>query len=197
VVPGLVERHLAALDQRIDADLELGRHHDLVAELRELTDRHRLREHFWGQRMLALHRSGRQAEALDSYREIAKILAEELGIDPGARPRDLHQQILATDASRSAPVPRQLPTRTPHFVGRAGELRQLGDYRDLAGETVIGATGSAPSWSRWEPPSAWATRKPWRGLTSSSPTATGSWATSTPPSRTSTTPSPGTGCWAT
>jgi DNA-binding SARP family transcriptional activator/predicted negative regulator of RcsB-dependent stress response len=139
VVPGLVERRLTAVEQRVEADLELGRHHDLIAELRELTDHHPLREHFWHQRMRALHRSGRRAEALDCYRQVAKVLADELGLDPGAPLRELHQRILEGDSTRTAtlPVPRQLPTRTPHFVGRDQELGRLGDFLGLAGKTVV------------------------------------------------------------
>ncbi|MCS7478912.1 BTAD domain-containing putative transcriptional regulator [Umezawaea endophytica] len=140
VVPGLLERKLAATEQRVEADLALGRHHDLVAELRELTDRHPLREHFWGQLMLALDGSGRQAEALECYRRVAKVLAEELGIDPGPALREVRQRILTGPAplpTSDAQVPRQLPRRTPHFVGRAAELAALTRFRGLTGETVV------------------------------------------------------------
>lgn len=147
VVPGLVERRLMAIEQRVEADLALGRHHDLIAELGELTDRHPLREHFWAQRMLALHRSGRQADALSAYRAISGILADELGVDPGQRLREAHQQVLNGDLGTAAGghlVPRQLPTRTPHFVGREEELHLLGKFLGMTGETVvISALGGA------------------------------------------------------
>ncbi|MEO6088998.1 MAG: BTAD domain-containing putative transcriptional regulator [Umezawaea sp.] len=139
VVPGLVERRLAAVEQRIEADLLLGRHTDLIPELRELTDRHPLREHFWHQRMRALHLAGRQAEALDCFRQVGEVLADELGVDPGPELSELHQRILDGDRTRARTptVPHQLPTRTPHFVGRAAELRRLGGFLDLAAETVV------------------------------------------------------------
>ncbi|MFD9733595.1 BTAD domain-containing putative transcriptional regulator [Umezawaea sp. NPDC059074] len=139
VVPGLVERRLAAVELRIEADLALGGHSDLVPELRELTDRHPLREHFWHQRMRALHLAGRQAEALDCFRQVREVLRDELGVDPGPELRALHQRILVGEHRRptTTPVPRQLPTRTPHFVGRATELRHLGRLLDVAAETVV------------------------------------------------------------
>jgi cytoskeletal protein RodZ len=97
---------LAALEDRIDADLELGRHADLVAELSALAARYPLQERLRGQLMLALYRSGRQAEALDVYRETRRLLADELGLDPSQSLRDLERAILAQDPALDAP-PRQ------------------------------------------------------------------------------------------
>ncbi|WP_194923707.1 AfsR/SARP family transcriptional regulator [Catenulispora pinisilvae] len=97
VVPGLVEQHLAALEQRIDLDLELGLHRERITELIALTTGYPLRERMWAQRMLALYRSGRTAEALRAYHQAHKVLAEELGIDPGLELRDLHQAVLTGD----------------------------------------------------------------------------------------------------
>ena len=77
----LEEIRLAALEQRIEADLTLARHADLVGELEALVAEHPLRERFRGQLMLALYRSGRQAEALDVYRSTRRVLVETFGID--------------------------------------------------------------------------------------------------------------------
>jgi DNA-binding SARP family transcriptional activator len=95
----LEEIRLAAVEQRIEADLALGRHADLVAELEQLVAEHPLRERFCGQLMLALYRSGRQAEALDVYREAREALVAELGIEPTTALRKLQQAILAQDRS--------------------------------------------------------------------------------------------------
>jgi DNA-binding SARP family transcriptional activator len=95
----LEELHLGAVEQRIDADLATGRHADLVAELEVLIGRHPQREHLRGQLMLALYRSGRQGEALETYREARTALVEELGIEPSRRVRELHQAILVQDSS--------------------------------------------------------------------------------------------------
>jgi DNA-binding SARP family transcriptional activator len=81
----LEELQLAAVEARIDADLALGRHDALTAELERLAAEHPLRERLHGQVMLALYRCGRQAEALAAYRRVRDLLAEELGIDPGSR----------------------------------------------------------------------------------------------------------------
>ncbi|MGZ4224465.1 MAG: BTAD domain-containing putative transcriptional regulator [Solirubrobacteraceae bacterium] len=103
----LKERHLEALELRIGADLELGRHGALVAELETLTAEHPLRERLRGQRMLALYRSGRQSEALELYAETRRLLVDELGIEPSAELRELHQAMLGQDpALRLAPAPR-------------------------------------------------------------------------------------------
>jgi len=93
----LDELRLAALEQRIDAELELGRHADLVAELEQLVREQPLRERFRGQLMLALYRSGRQAEALDVYRETRQTLTDELGIEPSPSLQELERGILRHD----------------------------------------------------------------------------------------------------
>ncbi len=93
-VPPLIEQRLHALERRIDIDIYLGRSAALVAELRALTTEHPLRERFWAQFMTALYRTGRQADALDAYRTVSHVLKEELGIDPNAELRQLHQDIL-------------------------------------------------------------------------------------------------------
>jgi len=108
----LEELRLAALEARIDADLALGRHDALTAELERLVAEHPLRERLHGQLMLALYRCGRQAEALAAYRRVRDLLADELGIDPGEPLVRLHAAVLAHDRALdwtipSAPADRQ------------------------------------------------------------------------------------------
>ncbi|MET7952185.1 BTAD domain-containing putative transcriptional regulator [Micromonospora sp. NPDC005324] len=90
----IAERRLAALDRRIEIDLMLGRDHQVVPELGHLTTAYPFRERFWVQLMAALYRSGRQAEALESYRIVYRLLADELGTDPGPELREMYQAIL-------------------------------------------------------------------------------------------------------
>jgi len=93
----LQELRLAALEVRIDADLALGRHDSLTAELDGLVREHSLRERLHGQLMMALYRSGRQADALAAYRRARDLLADELGIDPGEPLERLHAAMLGHD----------------------------------------------------------------------------------------------------
>ena len=93
----LEELRLIALESRFDAELTMGRHHQIVGELEALTDANPLRERLWCQRMLALYRSGRQAEALRVYQELRSMLVSELGIEPGHDAQWLEQAILAQD----------------------------------------------------------------------------------------------------
>jgi YVTN family beta-propeller protein len=104
----LQELHLRALEERIEAELSLGRHSDLVGELEQLVAEHPLRERLRGQLMLALYRSGRQAEALRAYEDGRRLLVEELGIEPGAALQRLEKQILIQDPALEPPpvVPR-------------------------------------------------------------------------------------------
>lgn len=95
----LEELHVAALEERIDADLALGRHSELVPELEALVAVHPFREQLRRQLMLALYGSGRQAEALESFREIRRLLDEELGLEPGEPLKSLQKAILAHDLS--------------------------------------------------------------------------------------------------
>jgi DNA-binding SARP family transcriptional activator len=98
-VERLEEIRLAAIEQRIEAELALGRHTEVTAELEQLVAEHPLRERFRGQLMLALYRAGRQAEALDVYRKTRERLVEEFGIEPTAALRQLELAILAQDRS--------------------------------------------------------------------------------------------------
>jgi hypothetical protein len=77
---GLVEEWLSVMEASIELDLDAGRYSDVLVELTALTAAHPLRERLWAQRMLALYRSGRQAEALECYRALSRILTDELGI---------------------------------------------------------------------------------------------------------------------
>jgi DNA-binding SARP family transcriptional activator len=101
----LQELHITAIEKRIDADLALDRHSELVAELEGLVAEHPLRERIRGQLMLALYRCGRQAEALDAYRRVRAQLTAELGLEPGSELQALETAILNQDQSLAAPSP--------------------------------------------------------------------------------------------
>jgi DNA-binding SARP family transcriptional activator/pimeloyl-ACP methyl ester carboxylesterase len=100
----LEELRLAAMEARAQALLDCGRLPELIADLETLATANPLREKLWYQWMLALYRAGRQADALHAYRELHAILAEQLGIEPGAALRDLHGQILRQDPALEAPA---------------------------------------------------------------------------------------------
>ncbi|MCX4851492.1 BTAD domain-containing putative transcriptional regulator [Streptomyces sp. NBC_00893] len=99
----LAEQRLDILQVRVEADLACGRHAALVPELRQSVREHPLREGLWGQLMLALYRSGRQAEALDAYRELHRLLADELSIEPSAQLCDLQLRMLRGDPRLDLP----------------------------------------------------------------------------------------------
>src|SRR5215218_4407141 len=102
-VARLEELHTAAREELIDAELELGHHSQLVGELETLVAENPLRERLRGQLMLALYRSGRQAEALEAYRDARETLVEELGIEPSPDLQRLEQSILRHDAALDLP----------------------------------------------------------------------------------------------
>ncbi len=136
----LTDRHLAAVQHRIDADLAEGRHAEVVAELQELTATHPLREPLWARLLIALDKVGRPAEALDAYERIRVRLADELGIDPSPELRELHAALLAgtpvVPASAGTPavvVPQQLPASISGFTGRSTVLRLLDKHLAEAG----------------------------------------------------------------
>ena len=112
----LEEARLAALEERIDADLQLGRQTALVGELEELVARHPQRERLRGQLMLALYRSGRQAEALEAYQTGRRALVEELGIEPGPELQRLQRQILEQDPALGAPIKARRAVRSTHAL---------------------------------------------------------------------------------
>jgi DNA-binding SARP family transcriptional activator len=106
----LEEMRLAALEDRIEADLVLGRDVELVAELEALLVVHPFRERLRGQLMVALYRSGRQTDALEAYRDGRRVLSDELGLEPSPALRELERQILDHDPAL-APTPRREPRR--------------------------------------------------------------------------------------
>ncbi|WUH98351.1 tetratricopeptide repeat protein [Spirillospora sp. NBC_00431] len=101
----LDEKRLAALEECIDLELALGRHHALSVELVQWMAEYPLRERLTGLYMLALYRSGRQAEALRAFQDVRGVLIEQLGIEPGQELQLLHQRILTRDAPLSLPTP--------------------------------------------------------------------------------------------
>ncbi|MFC8537445.1 BTAD domain-containing putative transcriptional regulator [Streptomyces sp. NPDC057249] len=153
----LDEQRLDVLQTRVEADLACGRHTELVSELRQSVREHPLREGLWGQLMLALYRSGRQAEALDAYREVHRLLTDELSVEPSAPLRELQLRMLRGDPGLAAPAPgprpskgparpgwapappRQLPAAVARFAGRRAELHLLDGPSDEA------ATGTGPA----------------------------------------------------
>ncbi len=137
----LNENRLSLLEECIALELALGRHQVLLGELSELVKEHPLRETFRAQHMLALYRSERQAEALESFQQARQFLIAELGVEPGDRLASLQQAILSRDTgldlhSEAEPrlmhartggqaVPHQLPAAIPDFTGRENLLSQL------------------------------------------------------------------------
>jgi DNA-binding SARP family transcriptional activator/tetratricopeptide (TPR) repeat protein len=157
-VPRLEEARLAALEDRLEVDLGLGRHAQLVGELEALVAAHPDRECLRRQLMLALYRSGRAAEALAVYRSTRRMLVEELGLEPGPALQQLERAILlgdpalepalpAAEGMQSRPMlspgPCQLPPDVDDFTGRQGAVDQV--QRLLEGEraTAIGISAIA------------------------------------------------------
>jgi DNA-binding SARP family transcriptional activator len=133
----LEERRLSALEARLEADLALGRHADVIGELELLVDQHGDRERLRGQLMLALYRSGRQEEALAVYRRTRRRLLDELGIEPGPELRSLESAILNHDPRLTWTSPRAAApsVRKPDdtFVGRERQLDQImADLEELS-----------------------------------------------------------------
>ncbi|MFD7967986.1 AfsR/SARP family transcriptional regulator [Streptomyces clavifer] len=133
----LEEWRLQLTETRLDLDLEVGCHAEAVSELTALTAAHPLRERLRELLMVALYRSGRQAEALAVYADTRRLLAEELGVDPRPELAQLQQRILRADEDLARPVdepapaatpvrPAQLPATVPDFTGRASFVRELG-----------------------------------------------------------------------
>ena len=102
-ITALEELRTQAIEDRIEADLALGRAAELVPELEQLIHDHPFRERLRGSLMLALYRSGRQADALQAYRDARSLLAEELGLEPGLALRELETAILRQDPVLEAP----------------------------------------------------------------------------------------------
>lgn len=169
----LADERLSALLDRITVLLDIGRHRDAAEELTGLMAAHPVAERLAGLLMVALYRCGRQADALQVFRDVRTRLSSELAIEPGPELQSLHQQILAGDlalpavTSRLIPpvpqargrelafagedsplVPRQLPTGAAHFTGRAGEMHVLDILRERVGSfegtvAIAAITGAA------------------------------------------------------
>jgi DNA-binding SARP family transcriptional activator len=160
MVPRLERLRVQVLEDRAEAGLRLGQHERLLADLHEMVAAHPLRERFRGQLMLALYRSGRQAEALAAFQDARTVLAEELGTEPGPELRHVHKRILAEDASLMAPLAGaeadqgepaylapvqpasvlwQLPASVRSFVGRQTEISRLRDLVRPALDTTCAA----------------------------------------------------------
>jgi predicted ATPase/DNA-binding SARP family transcriptional activator len=137
----LEELHLVCIENRIERDLGHGVHAELVGELEALVQDHPLRERLRGQLMLALYRSGRQAEALDAYQQARHALVDELGIEPGRSLRDLHQAILNQDAAldveriEAPPSPAEPATPIPATRLPTGTVTLL--FADVEGSTRL------------------------------------------------------------
>ncbi|MEV6982018.1 BTAD domain-containing putative transcriptional regulator [Sphaerisporangium sp. NPDC051017] len=146
----LAEDRITANEDCIQLELDLGRHHELVGELTELTEEYPLRERLRGQLMTALYRSGRQAEALQVYRNARRTMIEELGIEPNERLQRLEHAILTSDESLAPPaqpervevqpaptvpnVPGMLPTDIADFTGRTKQIEDIRQRLMLASE---------------------------------------------------------------
>src|SRR5205807_1917097 len=145
----LIEIRVTTLEASIEARLALGQHAELVPELGALVTAHPLRERLRALLMLALYRSGRQADALEAYRAARSMLRDELGIEPGAELRALEQAILRQDASIGQSRPPDLarspvPSFLAPFVGRERELEEvlaLLQQRDVRLVTLTGLGG--------------------------------------------------------
>ncbi|MFF5013675.1 BTAD domain-containing putative transcriptional regulator [Streptomyces sp. NPDC001165] len=143
----LEEWRLQLLESRLDMDLEQGCHAEAVSELTALTAAHPLRERLRELLMLALYRSGRQAEALAVYADTRRLLAEELGVDPRPGLRELQQRILQADPALAEPStpaaepavvpvrPAQLPASVPDFTGRSAFVSELSEVLASASES--------------------------------------------------------------
>ena len=141
----LEEARLAALEDRIDADFALGEHAALVGELESLVREHPLRERLQAQLMLALYRAGRQADALERYRQARSELIDELGIEPGPALQELERAILAHDpALQPPPRPSAIERLLPRRARRGGVMLAVGAGLLLVAAlaaTVLGSGG--------------------------------------------------------
>ena len=125
----LAEQRVVALEWRIEADLALGHHRDVVSELEALIAQHPLREQLRSQHMLALYRSGRHAEALAAYQAFRRTLADELGMEPSASLRELEGRMLRQAPTLELAAPAEAHTATPDpgladiAYARSGDVR--------------------------------------------------------------------------
>jgi DNA-binding SARP family transcriptional activator len=131
----LNENRRAVLGDRLELELQLGRHYEVMGEIQGAVTEYPLDERLRRLQMLALYRAGRQASALQAFRDARELLLEELGLDPSQETRALEQAILSNDASLAtaapppvSPVPRQLPAAVADFTGRADASQLLCSY---------------------------------------------------------------------
>ncbi|MEU8076742.1 transcriptional regulator [Catellatospora citrea] len=149
----LIELRLAALEEWFEARLSAGSDPELTADLSHHAIQHPLREGLVAQLMRALHRAGRQAEALSAFQATRELLQSELGVDPGERLRAAHQEVLRLPGAQKAVfrVPAQLPMTVPGFVGRQRELAVLDQAAGAAvvtGTAGVGKSALAIHWAR-------------------------------------------------
>jgi DNA-binding SARP family transcriptional activator/tetratricopeptide (TPR) repeat protein len=164
----LEELRLSATELLIEADLRCGRADEHIPELRQLTATQPLQERFWQQLMRALASCDRRAEALEAYAHARRVLADQLGTDPGPGLQQLHRRLLAGQAPVSPlhepsgdalpAAPRQLPGEVRHFTGRESELEMLAGFLEesgsgraivisaIAGTAGVGKTALAVHW---------------------------------------------------
>jgi DNA-binding SARP family transcriptional activator/tetratricopeptide (TPR) repeat protein len=140
--PKLSDRRLGVLEEYFDAQLAAGRHERIMAEVRAATEESPLRERFQAQLMLALHRLGRRAEAVEVYETTRSRLVAEKGVEPGQLLRDTRRLLrdgepVAAASSSAVPVPRQLPADVSVFAGRSSELARLDGLLPAASVVVI------------------------------------------------------------
>ncbi len=158
-IAALEELRLSAIEERVDADLESGRHQELVGELEGLAAEYPLRERLREQLMLALYRGGRQAESLKVFEDTRRMLVEELGIEPGPRLQRLESAILRQDPSLELRLHAELSTRTSEpgpLVSSGAERGWLASARktvtvlvaDLTVSSYLGGS-SDPEVVRW------------------------------------------------
>jgi len=137
----LDELRLTAVEGRIEADVELGRHADVTGELEGLVAVYPLRERLWRLLVLALYRAERQADALAAYRRARDLMASELGLEPGQELRRLEQAVLRQEVPAPLPPPRHnLPAPVTSFVGRERDLARLDGL--LAQARLVTLTGT-------------------------------------------------------
>jgi predicted ATPase/DNA-binding SARP family transcriptional activator len=138
----LEDQRLAALEGRVEADIELGRHAEVTGELERLVAEYPLRERLWRLLVLALYRGERQADALAAYRRARDLLASELGLEPGEELRSLEQAVLRQEVPAAAPAMRHnLPAPLTSFLGREQDLVRLERLLDQA--RLVTLTGTA------------------------------------------------------
>ncbi|HTU88250.1 MAG TPA: AfsR/SARP family transcriptional regulator [Solirubrobacteraceae bacterium] len=149
----LTELQIEVVEQRVEAELMLGRETGLIGELEGLVREHPLRERLCGQLMLALYRAGRQADALAAYRQLSGVLREELGLQPAEPLRELERAILSHDPSLAAPAAQlpspaagHLPVPATPFLGRGCELAEITALlRGAGGRRLVTLTGAGGS----------------------------------------------------